>query len=132
MATSALDVTPEEMAEYRATMRRHAAEDEARRVAMQERAWVVARAAAARLRERYEPSRVLLYGSLARGEMRRGSDIDIAAWGIDASEWLNVVGVGLKIGGEFETNICLAESRRPEVRDAALHDGIDLCPLRTR
>ena len=71
-------------------------------------------------------SAALIYGSLARGQFRPGSDIDIAAWGIDAGQWLNVVGLGLELGREVETNICLAESMRPEVRQAALRDGLDL------
>lgn len=126
MATSALDVTPDEMAQYRATMAKDAAADEDRRIELEGHAWTIARAAADRLRDEYFASRVLLYGSLARGQFRPGSDIDIAAWGIDAGQWLNIVGLGLELGREVETNICLAESMRPEVRQAALRDGLDL------
>lgn len=126
MATSALDVTPAEMAEYRATMARDAAADEEHRRALEAKAWDFARLAAARLRDECSATRVMLYGSLARGEFRRGSDVDIAAWGVATDRWLDVVGVGLETGREVEVSTCRAEDMRPEVLASALRDGIDL------
>ncbi|MFN0145713.1 MAG: nucleotidyltransferase family protein [Dehalococcoidia bacterium] len=126
MATSALDVTPEEMAEYRAAYRRRLAEAEERRARLELRARALASEAAGVLRERFGATRVLLYGSLARGQFLVGSDIDLVAWGIDSDRWLDVVGVGMELGREVEMSVALAQMMRPGVLTEALQDGVDL------
>ena len=107
-------------------MARDAAADESLRIEREARAWDVARLAARRLRDEYGAVRVLVYGSLARGQFQTYSDIDIAVWGVDPDAWLKMVGLGFEVGREIETNIALAESMRAEVRAAALRDGVDL------
>lgn len=126
MATSALDVTPEEMAEYRAAYRRRLAEAEERRARLELRARALASEAAGVLRERFGATHVLLYGSLARGQFLVGSDIDLVAWGIDSDRWLDVVGVGMELGREVEMSVALAQMMRPGVLTEALQDGVDL------
>lgn len=71
---------------------KHAREQAARRradpqiAARRERAWVVAREIAAFLRETYQPTRVVVFGSLVHPEMfDLHSDIDIA---VDGIPWL--------------------------------------------
>ncbi len=71
---------------------KHAREQAARRradpqiAARRERAWVVAREIAAFLRETYQPTRVVVFGSLVHPEaFGMHSDIDIA---VDGIPWL--------------------------------------------
>ena len=126
MATSALDVTPEEMAEYRANYARRRREARVRAAEQEGRAWELARQASGTLKERFGATRVLLYGSLARGDFALGSDIDLVAWGIDSDRWLDVVGVGMDLGREIAMSVALAQSMRAEVMREALKDGKEL------
>lgn len=70
----------------------------------------------------------LLYGSLARGEARRGSDADIAI--VDAgAEWVAAerAAKAACIGLGVRPDVLCWEDLRPEVREGAQRDGIR-CP----
>lgn len=51
----------------------------------------VAKDIAAELIRHYGAKRVVLFGSLARGDLHRHSDIDLAVWGIPASKFYRAV-----------------------------------------
>lgn len=59
--------------------------------AQTEEARQVASALARELRSRFGAERVVLFGSLARGEFSGRSDIDLAVWGIPPGEFYRAV-----------------------------------------
>ena len=51
------------------------------------KAWEKARAAAKLIKEDFDASKVILYGSLASGHFKEGSDIDLLVVGFNGSFW---------------------------------------------
>ena len=103
MATAA-QLTPEQRRAYARALRqaksldpRAAKELEGRRAA----AWQAAQEAAAALRDRFGASRVVVFGSLARGDFTLGSDIDMAAWGVSPRKYFGAVSFLLDLGADF-------------------------------
>lgn len=99
-------ISPEEMAGYReGARRRHAAEQKAL-AAREERAWELARKAAAALREQFPIERVVVFGSLVHpGSFTPWSDVDIAAWGLRPDETFRAIGVAMDIDAEIAVNL---------------------------
>jgi uncharacterized protein len=64
-------------------------------------AWNAARAAAAVLRERYGATRVVVFGSLARGDFSPHSDIDLVAWDVAPQRYFEAVSFLLDLGADF-------------------------------
>jgi len=96
----------------RATLRRRRAAAMAQREALRERAWLAARACADVLRGRYGASRVVVFGSLVEEGGRRfglRSDIDLAAWGIQAGDYFAAVAEMQRIAREFEVDLVAME-----------------------
>ena len=92
-----------------------------------ERAWQVARRAAALLRDRFGATRVVAFGSLARGEgFTRWSDVDIAAWGISPSDTFRAVAAVLDVDSEIQVNLVDVAICRPALLASIERDGIDL------
>ena len=76
---------------------------------------------------RWGARRVVLIGSLARGELRRDSDIDLVAWGIPAGQVLYALAALDRISGEFDVDLIPWERASDTMRAAAaagevLHD----------
>jgi hypothetical protein len=116
------------MARYRAGMLQRDRELRDQTRARAARAMEAARAAAALLRERYGATRVVLYGSLARGEghFTRWSDVDIAAWGIPDRDWVSAPLDALTVSKEIEVNLVLAQDAPAFILDAIAREGRDL------
>ena len=127
MAKMAAQVTEEEMAIYRATARRRWAQEQKEVVRRQERAWALARQAAALLRERFKATRVVVFGSLAyEGAFTAWSDVDIAAWGIRPEDTLRAMGAVLDLDAEIEVNLVDVSTCRPSLLSTLERGGIDL------
>ncbi|MFQ5611922.1 MAG: nucleotidyltransferase family protein [Anaerolineae bacterium] len=83
MNGTALGVTPETMARYRATARRRAQAQQVALARRREHAWQIARRAATLLTRQFEARQVFLFGSLAHGYwFNERSDIDLAVSGL--------------------------------------------------
>ena len=81
--TTALELTPKEVAMYRAAARRRRGQEQQELALRETRAWELARRAATLLRTQFEATRVMEFGSLVHeGCFTPWSDVDIAAWGI--------------------------------------------------
>jgi predicted nucleotidyltransferase len=83
---TALEMSPTEWRHYRPFHGREKSlavpPDEARRVAAE---------IAQDLRQRFKAKKIVLFGSLARGEFSGRSDIDLAVWGISSGEFYRAV-----------------------------------------
>jgi predicted nucleotidyltransferase len=113
-------------AEYaRAWRERWAQEAEAARAAA-EHAHKVARSLAARLREEYGVERVLLVGSLARGEFRPASDIDLTVTGLAPADLFRAGADLERMAEGFSVDLVPLESADPAFRRAADSEGIEL------
>ena len=116
--TTAADLTPEELAEFRAAARkRYRAEQEAL-VKREQAARGLAVRAATTLREQFGVERIALFGSLVHpGCFTRWSDVDVAAWGIRAEDTLRAMEVVADLSAEIAVNLvdvaaCRASLRR--------------------
>ena len=125
--TTALGLTPEEMDTYRAAARRRQ-EQERRELAQREqRAWELARRAAALLREQFGATRVWVFGSLVKkGCFTPWSDVDVAAWGIRPEDTFRAIGAVMDIDAEIEVNLVDVNTCRPEFLVSIEREGIEL------
>jgi predicted nucleotidyltransferase len=122
-----LDVTPEQMAVYRATARRHLRRQRQEMARRREQAWVVARRAARLLKEEYGARRVMLFGSLARDNpFHPRSDVDLIVWGLDEKLYYRVVSRLLDLDPTIEVDLVRAEEAPPALLQAVNQEGVPL------
>jgi len=125
MTRTAAQVTKEEMAIYRATARQRWAQEQQEMIRRRERAWGLARQAAALLRERFGASRVVVFGSLARGGLfHPRSDVDLAAWGLDERIYCRAVSQLLSLDPAIEVDLVIAENASAALRAAIEEEGV--------
>jgi predicted nucleotidyltransferase len=102
---------------------------EAERRAAEERAAtanVVARRCAEHLRGRFGVTRVILFGSLARGEFHSTSDIDLAVEGLPPDQLFRAGADLAKIAGEIEVGLVPLEQASPGLRAEIRDEGVEL------
>jgi len=123
----AAQVSPERLAVYRATEQRRQERERRESVRHQERAWRVARQAAALLKTQFRAVRVVVFGSLVReGAFNLWSDVDLAAWGLQPEETFRALGAIRDLGGEVEIDVVDMGACRPSVADAIERTGVEL------
>ena len=123
MVRTALDLTPEELAQFRVGRGWEQADLEARWTEGHE----VARAAARLLRKGFAATRVVLFGSLAnRSCFTPWSDVDLAVWGIPADQFYRAVAAVTGLTPSCEVDLVDAESCRPGLRQVIEREGIEL------
>jgi len=116
----------ESLAVYRQTARERARRTAQARRQRREKAWEVARAAAALLKSRYHATRVVAFGSLTQTDrFHLWSDVDLAVWGLAPAEYFEAVARVLDIGGEIKVDLIMAERCKPYLREA-IAKGVDL------
>jgi len=90
-------------------------------------AWEVARRAARLLREKYEATRVVLFGSLAHEAwFTPDSDIDLAAWGIPAERFYRAVAEVTGMSPIFKIDLVDGETCRASLRAVLEREGVEL------
>jgi uncharacterized protein len=101
MAKTARELTREELVAYHPghLLERDRKDPDVLR--RREEAWRLAQMIAQMLRKRFQATRVLAFGSLARKDaFTLWSDIDLAVWGIPPEEYYAAAGTALDIGLE--------------------------------
>lgn len=86
----------------------------------------VAVSIAKELRQRFGAKRIVLFGSLARDEFGRWSDIDLAAWGIPASDFYRAVAFVTGYSRTWRVDLVDVEDCSPTLRAAIEQEGVDL------
>jgi predicted nucleotidyltransferase len=125
--STALKVTPEEMAVYRATARRRWEREQQALAQRRERAWELARQAARLLKEQFGATRVVVFGSLVHeGCFTPWSDVDIAAWGIAPADTFRAIGAVMDLGGDIEVNLVDMGTCRPSIQAVIEQEGVEL------
>lgn len=121
------DLTPEKLARYRATAHRRRKQEQPDLAQRQEQAWAAARQAARLIKEQFKATRVVVFGSLARGSgFTRWSDVDIAAWGIAPEDTFRAIGAVMDLETEIPVNLVDVNTCRPSLLKAIEQDGIEL------
>ncbi|MCD6291217.1 MAG: nucleotidyltransferase domain-containing protein [Anaerolineae bacterium] len=120
-------ITAGKWAEYREGARRRWAQRQRALAKRRERAMAVARKAAEMLKEEFGATKVVLFGSLARGgPFDMHSDVDLAAWGLDPREYYRVVSLLLDIDPGIEVDLVMGEEVSPSLRSTIEQEGVSL------
>lgn len=121
-----VELSPEELAQYRATVRRRQAEREQRQQARQQQGWQVAREAAQLLKQEFGVRQVWLFGSLLDVQrVRAESDIDLAVEGLPDDRYLEAVARLLDLS-DFAVDIVQLEHAMPRIREVVQQQGVGL------
>jgi predicted nucleotidyltransferase len=125
--TTALKLTKEEMAVYRTAARRRGELERQQVARREERAWELARQAAAVLRKQFGATRVVAFGSLVHtGCFTAWSDVDIAAWGILPEDTFRAIGAIMDISAEPPINLVDVKTCSASLLAAIEREGQDL------
>ena len=120
MAKTALQITSEELAVYRATARQREEQERHERAQRAQRAWRLAQQAAILLKEQFGARRVLLFGSQAHDEgFHRRSDVYLAVEGIPSRDFWRAWGALDALGAEFEIDLLDVGTAPPTLRQSA-------------
>lgn len=103
---------------------RSAADEHSSSVA--ESAKIVASAIAKELKSRFGASRVTLFGSLARGDFHRWSDIDLAVWGISPADYYRAVAFASGFSDLFKVDLVDVEDCSESLRQHIQREGVEL------
>jgi predicted nucleotidyltransferase len=100
------NLSTETIAGYRSTATRRIIAHQHEITIRKERAWELARQAAAMVRANFSATSVVVFGSLIHpGCFNQWSDVDIAAWGIPADLTLRAMGAVLELDNKIEINL---------------------------
>lgn len=85
-----------------------------------------ARKIARELIKRFGARKVVLFGSLARGDFKHSSDIDLAVWGIPAAQFYRAVAFATGFSPDWNVDIIDAEECQTSLRTVINEEGIVL------
>ncbi|MDN5327147.1 MAG: hypothetical protein PWP41_1843 [Moorella sp. (in: firmicutes)] len=88
-------------------------------------AWQKAREVASFLRDVYGVQQVILYGSLARGDFQKMSDIDLYIRGFEGPYWQMLARAG-RLAAPFDVSIVCAEDALPSLKEEVAREGVEL------
>ena len=122
-----LEVSAIDLATYRASAQARLRSERAQREVRRQRAWHLARQAAELLRTQYGVQQVSVFGSLAHpGRFTQWSDVDLAAWGLTAANWLKASAAVRALANDIELNVVDVSGCSPELLAAIVRDGVPL------
>lgn len=120
-----MQVTAKEMTVYKATARRRWMHEQQQLTERHRRAWMVARQAAALLRERFGANQVVVFGSLVRRELfYPQSDVDLAVWGLDERRYYRAVADLLALDPAIEIDLVMVEDAPFTLRASIEREGV--------
>jgi predicted nucleotidyltransferase len=112
---------------YRETMRRREARARRAQELRRQKARATARRVARFLRDEYGASRVVLFGSMARGgRLGPRSDVDLAVWGLDAEDYYEAVGRVQDVDGNARVDLVRMEDASDSLRKEVRREGGEL------
>jgi predicted nucleotidyltransferase len=89
-------------------------------------AFAVAKSIANELIKRFGSKKVFLFGSLARGDFNKWSDIDIAVWGLPANDFYKAVAFASGFSSVWKVDIVDLEDCPRSLREIISEEGIEL------
>jgi len=124
---TAIQVTDEEMAIYRATARHREEQERQEQERRAREAWEVAQRAAVLLKSRFDVQRVILFGSLARRDLfHQRSDIDLAVEGITSRDFWRAWSALDTLDREWEIDLVDVETASLSLRSEIEREGVEL------
>lgn len=122
-----LDLTPEKIARYRKSAHKRFESEQADIERRREQAWQAAKQASQILKEAFNASRVVVFGSLVqKAGFTRWSDVDIAAWGIASEDTFHAIGVISELSTVVPVNLVDVNTARTSLLEVIIRDGIEL------
>ena len=92
-----------------------------------EQAWILARQAANLLKAEFGAKRVVVFGSLPRGEgFSARSDIDLMAEGIAAQDFWRAWCALDRLTSDFEIELVASEEATPKLQEVVRREGVEL------
>ena len=92
-----------------------------------EKAWQLAQMAAVLLKEEFGATRVAVFGSLVQPELfHRRSDVDLAVWGLDGTEYYRAVSRLLSLDSDFSFDLVEVEHASSRLREKIEREGQSL------
>jgi uncharacterized protein len=128
MPKTILQLTPQERSTFhpRAVVERRTASSGDARLRWEE-ARQLARRAAARLKQDYAASRVVLFGSVTRAvTFTRWSDVDLAVWGVPPERFYSAVAAMTALSADIGIDLVDAEHCGQRLLAAIERDGVAL------
>jgi uncharacterized protein len=125
--STTLDLTQEQIAAYHANARKRLEAEKEMSGPRRQEAWAAARQAAALLKQQFGVTRIVVFGSLARGEgFTRWSDVDLAAWGIAPEDTFRAIGAVMDLDTAVPVNLVDVNTARASLLAVIERDGIEL------
>jgi uncharacterized protein len=110
------EITPEKMEIYRRNARLREAAAKRANLARRARALRLAEMAARLLREKYGVRSVLLFGSVARGDVfDHRSDVDLAVSGLSEQDYYRALSNLMDLDPEIDVDLVMLETARPQL-----------------
>ncbi|MCY3551547.1 MAG: hypothetical protein OXH39_13885 [Candidatus Poribacteria bacterium] len=123
---TAKDLSPEELAEYRQRLDQHFQNRKVDEVLLQ-RAWQTAHRVATMLYEDFGATQVAVFGSLAGQKwFSKGSDIDIAVWGLPGDTYLEALWETRNFSPEFKIDLINFHSAKGQFRERIQSQAISV------
>jgi predicted nucleotidyltransferase len=89
-----------------------------------EKAWELAKTAAALLKEEFGAARVAVFGSLVHPQLfHRRSDVDLAVWGLAGIEYYRAVSRLLSLDPDISFDLVEVEHASPRLREKIEREG---------
>jgi len=85
----------------------------------------VAHKVAEELTKRFGAKKVVIFGSLARGDFGKRSDIDLAAWGIPPTDYFRAVDFVTGYGGTWKIDLIDADDCSASLREVIVREGVE-------
>lgn len=85
----------------------------------------IAHKVAEELKQRFGAKRVVIFGSLARGDFGTRSDIDLAAWGVPPSKYFRAVAFATGFKSTWKIDLIDADDCSYSLREAIMHEGVE-------
>ena len=123
---TAKDLSPKDLAEYRQRLNQHF---QNRKVdeALLQRAWQTAHRVATMLYEDFGATQVAVFGSLAGQEwFSKGSDIDMAVWGLPSDTYLDALWETRNFSPEFKIDLINFHSTKGRFRKRIQNQAISV------
>jgi predicted nucleotidyltransferase len=123
MAKTALEIKPSKWQEYRPFK---FVEEQKLTSSLISEAFDVAKSVANELINRFGSKKVLLFGSLARGDFNHWSDIDLAVEGIPPGNYYKAVAFASGFSSVWNVDILDLDDCTEALRDIILQEGVEL------
>jgi len=122
-----LNISPEQMAEYRATYKKRQALAQEKLDERFDLAWETARRGAELLRTEFQVEKVVVFGSLTNRDLfHLRSDIDLAVWGLPDKKYLRALGLLLDLSPEFSVDLVPFKDAPEPLRQVIESEGVVL------